>query len=151
MASAGLCEARVSLGVTMSKAYFERIEPGLAATIGTKSFAIGVHTNGTRSRTFYHSAFFVAIYSMWQPGKFLWGEVDAGFGVGGYLTKRGFRDGVDEPLEENSDANGGFAVKVDWSLAGPIFIGAEAFVGINRATTILVLADNAYLTVGVKF
>ncbi len=151
VALVSVAQAGVTFGSGMSSAQAGRVAPGLHLGIANHDFNFGVFISGVQSPIYYQSSYFVGGYSLPKRGDFLWGQVRAGLGFAVSVSASGRRDG---PLGEASnyyDYAAGPAVKVVWSVAGPLFVATEAMFGLrNFIHIILEFQQVAILSVGVR-
>lgn len=147
------CFAFGELGLGFSSPYINRNVPVLSLGYEGPNWKFTGSTAGVKSQLYYQSTYGLAAYKYWKSGE-LWGyEVQTGFGGGIYYTARGFRDGVNAPLEQTSDTGVGPAILVQWNF--PYwFLKLEATMALqNIFTTIFTssVPDNAVFAVGFRW
>ncbi len=106
-----------------------RVVPGIYGALVMDSITVTAFSTGVSSYYYYHSAYYLGLLFNWKPeGKFLWGEIITGFGVGTQYSHRGFRDG--DSTSQADDYSLGPAFRTTWQALGPMFIGLDALLGL---------------------
>lgn len=141
------------LGLGFSSPYTNRTVPVLTAGYESPNWKFTGSTAGVQSQLYFQSTYGLAAYKYWKAGD-LWGyEVQTGFGGGVYYSVRGFRDGVNAPLEKASDVGVGPAILVQWNFPS-VFLKLEATMALqNIFTTVFgsTVSDNTVFAVGYRW
>ncbi len=127
--------ATVDLGVGVNSATSGRVVPGLAGAVGTSEWIVSGTSTGVRNAYYYHSAYSLAVMKIFKVGDLFWGPITAGAGMGAVYTLDGFQDEGSSSEDTNTSASAGFAFKVKWNFAGPVYMNMEGIYGIRDPLT----------------
>jgi hypothetical protein len=141
------------LGVGFSSPYTNRNVLVLSLGYENPNWKFTGSTAGVQSQLYFQSTYGLAAYKHWKSGE-LWGyDVQTGFGGGAYYSVRGFRDGVNAPLEKVSDLGVGPAILVQWNMSS-WFFKLESTLALQNIFKTLFAAsvpDNTVFVVGYRW
>ncbi|MCC6277772.1 MAG: hypothetical protein IT289_07660 [Oligoflexia bacterium] len=125
-------QAVVEVGAGLNSAYSARYIPSINAGFGTKSWIISGSASGTRNAYYFHNTYSLTWFRTWNSGKFIWGDVTSGVGLGGFYIQRSFKDDGQPVANKESDGGGGPAFRVRWFVLDPAYLNIEAILGLRE-------------------
>src|SRR4051812_13710676 len=81
--------ATIEVGAGLSSGMSSRFVPGISAAYLDADWAISGTSIGVQTSIYYISDYTLSYYRTWNVGKFLWGDLHAGFGGGAGYSQRG--------------------------------------------------------------
>lgn len=135
----------IGVGIGSSAATDGRLVPALGLDFSTSSIITSFMSTGVETTAYSHNFYQMGLFFKFLEAKG-WGKIEAGFGLGGYYTKR-------ELYEVNSESNGsvGAGFRINWNFLGPLFIGIEGLLALNfNHPWLLPTSDAGYFVVGLR-
>jgi hypothetical protein len=130
----------VDVGAGFTSTTSGRTVPALSATYKWGKTALTGFTTGVSTPLYYHSGYLLNIYGVWDVGKFLGGDITAGFGGGLYYGERGYRETTAAAVSKSSDFDFGPAVKVQWQPFHPLYFALDGMFGLKSVVPNLTLS-----------
>jgi len=147
-----ISSASIEIGAGLSNATSGRVIPGISLSYSASDWALSGFSTGVQSEVAYQSTFAGSYFRTWKAGDFA-GVVTAGFGAGGFYTKRGFKDGALAQEESSDDWGFGPSFRVNWSPTEMLFLNVEGIYGLKVLGPHLAFnfQDLVNFTLGVRF
>lgn len=148
----GSIYAESYVGLGYSGVTVGRSIPALHLAFFSDSLRGSFISTGVRTEVYSHNAYQASLYSTWQPGELLWGELEAGFGGALLHGIRAYREDEDSDYERERNTVWGPALYVGWEVLPRVVISLEAIYGIYDSSALaLVFQENCVGTIGVRF
>jgi hypothetical protein len=143
--------AAVEIGTGFNSSTAGRSIPALFLAYSADAWSLSFSSVGVQTPRYYHSAYTVSYLRTWKSGDWIWGPIESGFGLSILYASRGFADsGAVESVRD--DVAIGPALRVNWFVADPVFLGIEALYGLRDFGQHLALnaQDHVGFIVGVR-
>ncbi len=144
----------MDIGVGTSSVTSGRQIPALAVAFNSNNYTFSLSSTGTASKLTYFSGYTAGLYNRSKIGDFVGGDLEAGFGLAGFYTKRGFRETTTSSVEEVVDQGAGPGFRIVWLPADFFFASLEAVYGMStRPTNMVFLSsqDIVVFAIGFRF
>ncbi|HEX4924261.1 MAG TPA: hypothetical protein VFV50_09245, partial [Bdellovibrionales bacterium] len=141
----------LELGVGTSSSNSGRLVPGLSATASIGPIALTGTSTGTRTSVYYLSSYTFGAVKRFEGGRFWWGDLQLGFGLGVAYSQYGYRSSPQGEHDVKRDFTGGPLFQFRWAFLDPVYLGMDALFGLRYPQGLLALAlqDVIMLSVGV--
>jgi hypothetical protein len=132
--------ALIEGGVGLNSVTSGRLVPSATLGINGESWALSGAITGVRNYYYYHSAYSLNFFVLWNAGELGWGPVQTGLGGGVMYAEKGFQDDGAAKLEKQSDFVAGPSFRVRWFAAGPVFVNFDVLWGLRELGVHLMLS-----------
>lgn len=142
--------ATVQAGAAMTSFTSGRQVPALQLGLETSGLLFSATTTGYHTKYDYLSGYIVSGYKLWSGGTLIGATVKLGFGLGGYYSKRGYKDNLTSETKAKDDFGIGPAFTAGIYPFDFMYIRLEALFGVGHINNLfLTFQDMAQLAVGV--
>ncbi|MDZ4676533.1 MAG: hypothetical protein SGI74_03405 [Oligoflexia bacterium] len=135
LAFSSAADGSLEIGVGLSSSMSGRHIPGMTAAYLGNDWALSGTSTGAHTATYYTSAYTASYYRTWNPGKFFWGNLRAGFGGGLGYIERGYRSSTSTSnYETRTEILAGPSFRATWNFLGPMVFTFDGLYGFGIAT-----------------
>lgn len=147
-------QAEVEVGLGSSSFTSGRMIPALNLSYDSSDYVFSFMSTGTASKLYYFSGYTFGMYSSKEIGQVFGSPVTGGLGAGGFYSKMGYRETVDDDLEEASDAGLGPGFRLSWVFFDPFYMSIEGIFGVTTIPLYLLYLstqDIVVFSIGLRF
>lgn len=144
------CFATVQAGTAMTSFTSGRQVPGLQLGLETANLLFSATATGYRTKYDYLSGYILSGYKLWTGDTLLGAPVKLGFGLGGYYSKRGYKETLSSETKSKDDFGLGPCFTAGIYPFDFMYLRIEALFGVGNINNIfLTFQDMAQLSLGV--